>query len=151
MRAEKLVHALQERGLTIATAESLTAGLVSASICDVPGASRCFAGGVAAYQDEVKAQWLSVRPETLERFSAVSAACARQMARNVKEKFHSGVGISTTGYAGPTGSPVGLVFIGIAAGDQCKVYRLQWNGSRQGVREMTVNLALYLALKSLDW
>ena len=150
MRAEDLVPRLIEKGVTLSTAESLTAGLLSAEICNVSGASQCFLGGLCAYQDHIKANMLSVFPETLEKYSAVSAPCARQMAKGAREKFGADYALSTTGYAGPTGENVGLVYIGLASKDGARAYRLRLQGSRQGIRNMTVQIALHILQKEIE-
>ena len=149
MIAKKAVAALLEKGYTISTAESLTAGMVSSAICDVPGASGCFLGGVCAYQDEVKEDWLGVPEAVIQSHSAVSAPCARAMALGAKEKFASDFALSTTGYAGPTGENVGLVYVGIAHPGGVRVHRLQLSGSRQGIRKMTVQIALHILQKEI--
>ena len=150
MSARELIAALTSRGETVATAESLTAGLLSAKICDAPGASACFQGGVAAYQDEVKQAVLGVPPEVIRACSAVSAPCARAMARGARRLFHTSYALSTTGYAGPTGEQVGLVYIGLSAEKGERVYALHLRGSRQGVREMTAHIAMYLLQKEIN-
>ena len=149
MSAKEAVWALLEKGYTISTAESLTAGMVSAAVCDVPGASGCFLGGVCAYQDEVKEHWLQVPEAVIQKYSAVSASCARHMALGAKEKFASDFALSTTGYAGPTGENVGLVYVGIAHPRGVRVHRLQLSGSRQGIRKMTVQIALHILQKEI--
>ncbi len=149
MSAQSVVETLIRQGLTLCTAESLTAGMLSAAVCDVPGASASFLGGVCAYQDAVKARMLSVSEETLRQHSAVSAACAAQMARGAREKFGADYALSTTGYAGPTGEKVGLVYVGLAFPGGERVYRLQFRGSRQGIRRMTVQTALHILQKEI--
>ena len=149
MREEKVVRALLERRQTVATAESLTAGLLSAALCNVPGASGCFLGGVAAYQDEVKEKTLGVPKAVIDRHTAVSAPCARAMARGAREMFGAAFALSTTGYAGPTGENVGLVYVGLADERKTRAYRLHFSGSRQGIRQMTVLIALYLLQKEI--
>lgn len=149
MIAKNAVLALLEKGLTLSTAESLTAGMVSSAICDVPGASGCFLGGVCAYQDEVKEKWLKVPEAVIQKHSAVSAPCARAMALGAKEKFASDFALSTTGYAGPAGENVGLVYVGIAHPRGVHVHRLQLSGSRQGIRKMTVQIALHILQKEI--
>ncbi|MBE5782635.1 MAG: CinA family protein [Clostridiales bacterium] len=150
MTAREIVEAMAEKGLTLATAESLTGGLVSAQICGVSGASKCFLGGVCAYQDEIKGNILSVLAKTLDEFTAVSAPCAREMARGAKELFHADYALSTTGYAGPTGDDVGLVYIGLSGPNGEKAHRLRLSGSRQGIRHITAQIALYLLKKEID-
>lgn len=150
MTGKAIVAALNASKRTVCTAESLTAGLVSAALCDVPGASGCVLGGVTAYQDAVKEEKLGVSPKTIGRHSAVSAACAREMAKGVREKFDADFALSTTGYAGPTGEDVGLVFVGLATRTRTVVRRLRLSGSRQGIRRMTVQLALYFLQKEIE-
>lgn len=150
MIEEALVHALLAQGKTVATAESLTAGLVSARICNVSGASGCFLGGVAAYQDAVKEETLGVPAEIIRACSAVSASCARAMAKGVRKKMHADVALSTTGYAGPTGEDVGLVYVGLSTPKGERAYRLRLHGTRQGIRQMTANIAMYLLQKEIE-
>ncbi len=150
MIEEALVHALLTQGKTVATAESLTAGLVSARICNVSGASGCFLGGVAAYQDIVKEETLGVSAEIIRTFSAVSAPCAQAMAKGVRKKMHADFALSTTGYAGPTGEDVGLVYIGLSTSRGERAYQLRLHGSRQGIRQMTANIAMYLLQKEIE-
>lgn len=149
MSAGRIVALLNRAEKTICTAESLTGGILSGAICGVPGASGCFLGGINAYQDEIKANMLSVSEKTLAEYSAVSAKCAREMARGVREKFGADYALSTTGYAGPAGDDVGLVFIGLATKRGVSAHRLHFSGSRQGIRNMTVQLALYLLEKEI--
>ena len=148
-QTEAITYGIRQ-GKTLSTAESLTGGLVSAAVCGVSGASAVYQGGVAAYQDRIKHQVLHLPMETLDKYTAVSAACARAMARGVREMMDTDYALSTTGYAGPTGDEVGLVYIGIADRQKTVVRRLHFSGSRQGIRKMTVQLALwtwYQALK----
>ena len=150
MTGEKIVRLLAKSGRTLATAESLTAGLLSAKIGDVSGASQAFLGGVIAYQDEIKGNMLSVLPETLAEFTAVSAQTAREMALGARKKFHADYALSTTGYAGPTGENIGLVYIGLSTEKETRAYELHLAGSRQGIRKMTVQIALHLLQKEIE-
>lgn len=150
MSAQTLVQALIARGETVATAESLTAGLLSAHLCNVPGASGCFQGGVAAYQDAVKEAVLGVPPAIIQAHSAVSAPCARAMARGARQLFHTSYALSTTGYAGPTGAQVGLVYIGLSTEKGEKAFVFHFRGSRQGIREMTARIAMYILQKEIN-
>src|ERR1044072_777163 len=103
------------QGLTLATAESCTGGLVAAGLTSVPGASDVFLGGVVTYANEVKARELGVPVELLQRRGAVSAEVAEAMAAGARERFGANVAVSVTGVAGPGGGapeePVGLVFL----------------------------------------
>ncbi|WP_281717726.1 CinA family nicotinamide mononucleotide deamidase-related protein, partial [Alistipes senegalensis] len=115
---QELVHKiLTERGLTLATAESCTGGLLSKRITDVPGCSVYYLGGVCSYANEVKTRLLGVRKETLDTVGAVSPEVAEQMAAGVAQALGADVGVGITGVAGPGGGtddkPVGLVYISV--------------------------------------
>ena len=108
--AQQVVSAFIERGVTAATAESLTAGLVAATLADVPGASAMLQGGVVSYASEVKARLLDVSRKLLEDVGSVDAEVARQMAEGTRAACGADYGVSTTGVAGPDphdGKPVG--------------------------------------------
>ena len=115
---EVVVTGLKEKGMTIACAESCTGGLIAKRITDISGASEVFGYGCVTYWNEAKMGLLGVNPETIERYTEVSAQCALEMARGVRKLSGASIGISTTGYAGPTGGteehPVGTVFIGLS-------------------------------------
>ena len=115
---EVVVRGLEARGMTIACAESCTGGLIAKRITDVSGASGVFGYGCVTYWNEAKTGLLGVLPETIEKYTEVSEQCALEMARGVRRLSGADVGISTTGYAGPTGGteehPVGTVFIGLS-------------------------------------
>ncbi|HIP86524.1 MAG TPA: CinA family protein [Aquifex sp.] len=109
---------LRDKGLTLATAESCTGGMVASSLVNVPGSSEYFIGSVVAYSNEVKEKLLGVKRETLDKWGAVSAQTAKEMAEGVKKLLGTDIGISTTGIAGPSGGtetkPVGLTYFGIS-------------------------------------
>ena len=115
---EVVVEGLKARKMTIACAESCTGGLIAKRITDISGASEVFGYGCVTYWNEAKMGLLGVNPETIERYTEVSAQCALEMARGVRKLSGASIGISTTGYAGPTGGteehPVGTVFIGLS-------------------------------------
>jgi len=109
--ARDVVHALADAGLTVATGESLTAGLLAARLADVPGASAVLHGGVVAYQNAVKTGLLGVPEDLLTRVGAVDADVARRMALGARAALGADVGVATTGVAGPEphqGRPVGV-------------------------------------------
>ena len=113
----ELLQRCAHRGLTLATAESLTAGSLTARIADVPGASAVLLGGVVAYCNEVKESLLGVDPELLESKGAVDSGVAASMARGAATRIGAELGISTTGVAGPEphqGKDVGTVYLGLA-------------------------------------
>ena len=115
---EAAIRALLKRELTVAVAESLTGGMIGERLASVPGASGAFLGGCITYRNAVKQSLLGVSFETLDRYTEISAECAREMAIGVLERLGSDIGVSATGLAGPGGGtpecPVGTVYIGIA-------------------------------------
>lgn len=140
---------LRRRRLSLAVAESCTAGLLAGRLTSVPGSSAYFRGGILAYHDAVKRDLLGVRTETLARAGAVSAACAREMATRVRRVAGADVGVSVTGVAGPGGGtarkPVGLVFAAVAGpGAAVAVRRWDFTGDREAVRLRAVSAALNL-------
>lgn len=146
----ELVRTLTERGLTIATAESLTGGLLSAALVDVPGASLVFNGGVVAYATPLKGTLLGVDAELLAERGAVDPDVARQMADRVRrvcavDGRPADLGLATTGVAGPDpqdGRSPGTVFIGVALGEQVEVTALELTGDRAAIRWATVGAAI---------
>jgi nicotinamide-nucleotide amidase len=108
---------MRERGVTVATMESCTGGLLASTLTDVPGASGFFRGGYVSYQTELKVAW-GVDPEVVEEFGVISAETARAMAKAARENLEASAGIGVTGVAGPDeqeGKPVGTVHIAIDA------------------------------------
>ena len=151
--AKRIVEAATERGLTVATAESLTGGLISGSLTAVPGSSAVVKGAVVSYVNEVKHGVLGVSEENLATYGAVSEQVALQMAEGVREKLGVDMAVSVTGIAGPTGAepgkPVGTVWIATASdkGANAKVHH--FDGSRDEVRESTVLAALQALEKAM--
>jgi nicotinamide-nucleotide amidase len=145
--AELVLELCEERGYTLATAESCTGGLVSGRLTSVPGASRTFLGGVVAYGNDVKASELGVRQDVLERHGAVSAEAAAAMAHGVRERLGADVAVAVTGIAGPTGGtpekPVGLVFVHACTPDDESGIRSELPGDRELVRGRATALALH--------
>jgi nicotinamide-nucleotide amidase len=140
-------------GLTVATAESCTGGLVGARLTSVPGSSDVFVGGVVAYDDRIKSELLGVSGELLERHGAVSAETAAAMATGALMTLGADVSVSVTGVAGPGGAtegkPVGLVYLHAAspAGEQAVELRLP--GDRDAVRRRAAASALHLLRRLL--
>src|SRR5580704_15070255 len=115
--ATEVIRALALAGHTVATAESLTGGLVAAALTDVPGSSNAFRGGVVAYATELKAQLLGVDPGLLERHGPVYAPVAVAMADGVRNRLGATIGVATTGVAGPgpqDGQPAGTVHVAVS-------------------------------------
>lgn len=145
--APGLIAELTARGETLAVAESLTGGLVVATLVDVPGASAVVRGGVVAYATPVKHSVLGVSVELLEAEGAVHPEVARQMAAGVRIALSvdgepATWGISTTGVAGPDpqdGKPVGTVYVGIASAAGAEAFELHLDGDRGAIRHATVS------------
>ncbi len=116
---EVIVGLLRTKGLTVATAESCTGGLVASRLTDVPGSSDVFREGYVTYANEVKERLLGVRSETLVRFGAVSREVAGEMALGCLQASGADIAVAATGIAGPSGGsedkPVGMVCLGLAA------------------------------------
>ena len=138
--AADIVALLTERGLTIATGESLTAGLVASTLADVPGCSAVLRGGVVAYQADIKATLLGVSAISLEQ-GVVSRAVAVAMAQGAARALGADIGIGTTGVAGPEphdGEPVGSVWIAVAGAGGVRSAHLSLAGDRAQIRCQTV-------------
>jgi nicotinamide-nucleotide amidase len=143
-----VLDACRERGLTLATAESCTGGLVAARLTSVPGSSDVFLGAIVAYADEVKARELDVPAEALERPGAVSAEAAAAMAAGVRIRLGADVAVSVTGIAGPGGGtpekPVGLVYLHAEGPEGSLARRLDLPGDREAIRSRAAVAALHL-------
>lgn len=151
--AHRLVERAVASGTTLATAESLTAGLVCASLADVPGASAVLRGGVVAYASDLKTALLGVDPELIARLGPVHEDVAAQMAVGVRHLLGSGLGLSTTGVAGPgpqDGVAAGTALVAVADANGVRVQRLALDGDRPQVRRATVEALLELALGHLN-
>jgi nicotinamide-nucleotide amidase len=141
-----VVRLLEEKRLTLATAESVTAGQVAERLARVSGASRCLVGGVVAYDNRVKNALLGVPQDLLDVYGAVSAPVAEAMAVGCRTRLHSDLAVSTTGVAGPGGGtsdkPVGLVYVGLAWEGGAEAVAFSWGGTRTEIQSRTAKLAL---------
>jgi len=146
--AALVLRLLRERGLTLATAESCTGGLVAARLTDIPGSSDVFVGSVVAYANEVKEGALGVPADVLRAHGAVSAETAAAMAAGVRTRLAADVGVSVTGVAGPDGGtpekPVGLVHLHASGPGGGRNLRLDLPGDRETVRGRAAVAALHL-------
>jgi nicotinamide-nucleotide amidase len=146
-RAADLVARLTDQHRTLAVAESLTGGQVSATLVGVPGASAVLRGAVVAYATVLKTELLGVDPDLLAARGAVDPEVARQMAVGVRERLGADLGLATTGVAGPTwqdGHPPGTVHVAVASADGVTVRSLRLDGDRPQVRTAAVDAVLAL-------
>ena len=151
---EVCLRLLKDRGLTVGTAESCTGGLMAKLLTDLPGSSAVFRGGVVSYTNGVKAGLLGVPQDLLDRYGAVSPQVAEAMARGAKAALGCDIALSTTGVAGPDaddrGNPIGLVYLGLAWGDQCQVTEFRAGPvERERVRRQAAQTALDLLRRHL--
>jgi competence/damage-inducible protein CinA-like protein len=152
--AEIVLELCRERGLTLATAESATGGLVAARLTAVPGSSDVFRGSVVAYADDVKTRELGVPTEVLAAHGAVSAETAAAMAAGVRERLKTDIGVSDTGVAGPGGGtpekPVGLVYLHALGPDGELAADFSVPADRETVRARAAVAALHLVRRLLS-
>lgn len=150
---ETLHRLLLDAGATVAVAESLTGGLLGATLTTVPGASRTFRGGVIAYATELKERMLDVPGPLLDAEGAVSAHVAAAMAAGVRDRLGATYGMALTGVAGPDeqdGKPAGTVFVAVAGPGDGQVRELTIKGDRQAVRVAAVDAAVELLRDLLE-
>jgi nicotinamide-nucleotide amidase len=150
---ELVLERCRARGLTLATAESCTGGLIAARLTDVPGSSDVVRGGVVAYANDVKTVALDVPDDLIAVHGAVSAEVARAMARGVRARLQADIGIAVTGVAGPGGGtpekPVGLVFLHASGPDGELAQRFELPGEREWIRSRAAVAALHLVRRLL--
>jgi nicotinamide-nucleotide amidase len=146
-RAAAAVHLLVDRGQTLAVAESLTGGLLAATIVEIAGVSSVFRGGLVLYATDLKASLGGVPGDLLEERGPVDADVAVAMARGARERCGADWGVATTGVAGPQPQgrqPVGRVYVAVAGRDSAEVRRLDLEGNREAIRDGTVTAAFDL-------
>lgn len=147
MTAQALIRGLQAQGLTVATCESLTGGMICAALVDVPGASRVVRGGLITYQTDTKSLLAGVDAGLIEAYGVVSAEVARAMASGARDALHADIAVSATGMASPGeigDPPAGTVFVGLASATGVQAVELHLTGDRQAVRQQTVDAAIKL-------
>ena len=144
--SQRVVDTARDKGVTLATAESLTGGGIGSAITAIPGSSDVFLGGITSYANEAKRDVLGVKADTLENFGAVSEQCALQMAEGARAQLNADIAVSVTGIAGPGGAvpgkPVGTVWMGVATPSDCTATLFTFEGDREDVRKQTVSSAL---------
>lgn len=143
---EIVAELLRERKLTIAVAESLTGGLLTSRLTDVPGSSAYLLAAFVTYANDAKVRELGVDPESLDRHGAVSEAVSRQMAEGARRRAGTDLGLATTGIAGPDGGspekPVGTVWLALADANGTIAQRYQLMTDRRRNKELASHLAL---------
>ena len=151
MNVADLLRALGERGETLAVAESLTGGLLAASIVDVAGASAVFRGGLVVYATDLKATLAGVPSSLLASHGPVHPLVAAALAAGARQRCSADWGLATTGVAGPDpqdGIEPGTVYVAVD-GPTSRVQRLDLDGDRAAIRAATVAAALALLAESL--
>ena len=151
--AQHCLAELQTRGQTLATAESLTCGLIAATLAGVPGASAVLRGGLAAYATDVKTSVLGVDPDLVDRYGVISPQCVEAMAARASILLGSDWAVASTGVAGPDsqeGHAVGTVFVAVAGPRVARSATLALSGERNVIRAATVDAALALLEEALD-
>ena len=143
MNSLQQLHALcVGKDVSIATAESCTAGLLAARITSIAGASSFFKGGIIAYQNDIKFNVLNVSQSVIEEKTAVSSEVSEQMAVGVRDKLSADFSIATTGYAGPSGgtelNPLGTIFIAVSSKEKTISRRFVFTGDRESVVNQTI-------------
>ena len=146
--ARRVIRLAAKKGLTVGTAESLTGGMVAASLAGVAGASQVLFGGIISYAPRTKHELLDVSWEIIDGAGVVSETCARQMALGAKARLGVDTAVSCTGLAGPDGGTpqiqIGTVFLGRAGKDGLQVEKMHFTGGRKQVRRKTAAAALHI-------
>jgi PncC family amidohydrolase len=152
--AGQVQHQVIALGLTVATAESCTGGLVGHLLTEIPGSSTYYVGGAISYSDAVKRSVLDVTSEALERHGAVSAQVAVAMAEGARRRFGADLAVAVTGVAGPDGGseakPVGLTYVAVADRSGHDVQRHIWGGDRSSNKRESARAALTLLLDRVN-
>jgi nicotinamide-nucleotide amidase len=146
--AQELVNLLRQKGLTLGVVESATGGLISHLITNVPGASDVYLGSITSYSNEAKIKIVGVKAATIEKYGAVSAQVARQMAAGGRKVLGADICVADTGIAGPTGAtpnkPIGLFYIGLSHKGGTFSRKHLFKGTRDENK-------MFTALAALEW
>ena len=146
-------YLLQMRGMTLATAESCTGGMLAERITSVSGSSRHFLGGVVVYSNELKTQFANVPKTMIDQYGAVSREVAQALAEGIRKRCLSSYGVGITGVAGPTGGteqkPVGLVYVALASDEGTQVVERNFPADRARVRQFAAMQALEMIRRAL--
>jgi nicotinamide-nucleotide amidase len=146
--AQEIVNLLREKGLTLGAVESATGGLISSMITSVPGSSDVYLGSVISYSNDVKVKVIGVRVAAIEKYGAVSAPVARQMASGGRKLLNLDICLADTGIAGPSGAtttkPLGLFYLGLATPNGVHSEKRIFKGTREENQRAA-------ALEALSW
>ena len=152
--AERLQGRCLGRGITVATAESCTGGLLAHLLTEIPGSSGYVRGGIVAYADDVKVAVLGVPPEVIAAHGAVSAQVAVAMAEGARTRLGADLAVAITGVAGPGGGteakPVGLAYVAVAGRGPAEVRRCHWTGDRHVNKRESAREAIEMLLVLVD-
>ena len=144
-----------DRGLTVSVAESCTAGMVGASLTDLPGSSAFFKGGILAYADDIKSELLGVSETMLREHGAVSAPVVRAMAEGAKQRLKTDYALAVSGISGPDGGtqdkPVGTTWVAIATEDEVFTWAYRFPGDRPRNRLLTVAAIVDSLRRSMEF
>lgn len=143
----ELAGLLRENNKTLAAAESITGGLISSRITDIPQSSDYFLGGIVSYNNRIKIQEFGIPPAVIAKEGAVSQKVACLMAEGIRRRFKADIGLSATGCAGPAPmppAPVGLVYVAVSFGTTLEWKELSLSGSRIEIKEKAAQAALGL-------
>jgi len=150
---QKAIQTLRDTRKTLAVAESCTGGLLCHRLTNIPGSSEVLKFGLVAYADEAKLNFLNVPETTLRRYGAVSKETAIAMAKGVRNKLGTDLGISITGIAGPGGGsakkPIGTTFMAINSGARTSSFKFNFKGSRKSIKSQAATKALRLIIKAV--
>jgi len=144
---QQIADLLNKSKQTVSVAESITGGLISNRLTNVPGSSEYFIGGIVCYSPRIKVVQVGVPAALINQYGAVSKEVAISLAEEIRKRFRTDIGISATGVAGPTPippAPVGKVYIALASNREAEWKELNLQGTRAEIREKAAQAALGL-------
>ena len=151
---KKIYDVLKSNGLTISVAESVTGGKIADRLTKHGGSSEFFIGGIVGYHPTVKVMHIGVSPKIISKYGIVSGEVAKAMARGIKSKFKTQIGLSTTGAAGPAEldgkTPVGVVFIGLDFQGDIRSKKFELEGTREEIKRKTAQAALGILFNYIE-
>ncbi len=147
---ETLVKSLTEHNQTIATAESVTGGMIVSRIVNVPGVSECLKESFITYGDEAKIDELGVKKETIKKFGVVSERVASQMVEGLRKRTSADICVTTSGYAGPSGNDIGKICYGFFVLDRLWVKTVVFDGDRNEIRKKATAYAICELIRYLN-